>query len=43
MHTFTATAVAAVDLAESNTFTVVLAEFPDGRGERLELQKASSF
>jgi hypothetical protein len=31
---------AAVDLAKSNTVAVELAEEPDGRGERLEIQKS---
>jgi hypothetical protein len=43
MRRFSAHAVAAVELPEYETFTVVLAENADGDGERLELHKAFSF
>ena len=42
MKFFRANAVSSVELPESATFTVVLAEELDG-GERLELQRALSF
>lgn len=40
MRHFDAKAVAAVELADVNTFAVVLAEADDGSGQRLELQRA---
>jgi hypothetical protein len=43
MRRFRANAVAAMEIPEHATFTVVLAEGPDGDGERLEFQKAFSF
>ena len=43
MRRFRASAVAAVELPEHETFAVVLAEHPDGDGGRLEFQKAFSF
>ena len=43
MRRFRANAVAAVEIPEHATFTVILAEDPDGDGERLEFQKAFSF
>ena len=43
MLEFSATAVAAEEVTELNTFVVVFAEHSDGSGQRLEIQKALSF
>lgn len=43
MLTFKASAVSAVALPETGTFVVALAEEPDGRGRRLEIQRGRSF
>lgn len=43
MESFEARAVAAQELTDANTFAVVLAEHPDGTGQRLELQLSLTF
>jgi hypothetical protein len=43
MRRLTARVVAAVEPPDLETFTVVMAESPDGEGERLEFHKADSF
>jgi hypothetical protein len=43
MRSFDAKAVAAVELPDLNTFAVVLAEEPDGTGDRVEITKPLSF
>lgn len=40
---FKALGVSALELPDLNAFVVVLAEEPDGRGRRLELQRALEF
>jgi hypothetical protein len=43
MRGFKANAVAAVELPEHEAFSVLLSEYPDGDGERLEFHRAFSF
>ncbi len=43
MNDFRATAIAAEEWDEVNTFALVMAEEPEGGGKRVEIQKALSF
>jgi hypothetical protein len=43
MKNFEATAIAAQEMIDINTFALVLAEHPDGSGRRVEIQKALTF